>query len=204
MKITQILRRRGHIYEVHFDDNTYINLDKSFFETLSIKAGDEISDEKANDLEDRSDLIRCKNRAFYYLSNSSISEKNLRAKLLKTGFAQWCVEETVKRCSQLGYINDENYALRLKEKCDENNLSNRAIKEKLITSGISSEKAKEICVYDSLLEQRKIENLLNSKYKNRIYETEGVRKVTNALMRRGFLFSDINSVLKLDLFSSEE
>lgn len=204
MKITQILRRRGHIYEVHFDDNTYINLDKSFFETLSIKAGDEISDEKANDLEDRSDLIRCKNRAFYYLSNSSISEKNLRAKLLKTGFAQWCVEETVKRCSQLGYINDENYALRLKEKCDENNLSNRAIKEKLITSGISSEKAKEICVYDSLLEQRKIENLLNSKYKNRLYETEGVRKVTNALMRRGFLFSDINSVLKLDLFGSEE
>ena len=204
MKITQILRRRGHIYEVRFDDDTYINLDKSFFETLSIKAGDEISDEKANDLEDRSDLIRCKNRAFYYLSNSSISEKNLRAKLLKTGFAQWCVEETVKRCSQLGYINDENYALRLKEKCDENNLSNRAIKEKLITSGISSEKAKEICVYDSLLEQRKIENLLNSKYKNRLYETEGVRKVTNALMRRGFLFSDINSVLKLDLFGSEE
>ncbi len=204
MKITEILRRRSHIYEVRFDDGTYINLDKSFFETLSIKAGDEISEEKANDLEDRSDLIRCKNRAFYYLSNSSISEKNLRAKLLKTGFAQWCVNETVKRCSQLGYINDENYALRLKEKCDENNLSNRAVKEKLITSGISSEKAKEICLYDSLLEQKKIENLLNSKYKNRLYETEGVRKVTNALMRRGFLFSDINSVLKLDLFSSEE
>ncbi len=204
MKVTEILRRRGHILEVRFDDGTYINLDKSFFETLSLKAGDEISEDAANDLEDRSDFLRCKNRAFYYLSNSSISEKNLRAKLLKTGFAPWCVEETVKRCKELGYINDESYALRLKEKCDENNLSNRATKEKLITSGISSERAKEICIYDSLFEQEKIRNLLNSKYKNKLYETEGVRKVTNSLIRSGFLFSDINSVMKLDVFNSEE
>ncbi len=204
MKVTEILRRRGHIFEVRFDDGTYINLDKSFFETLSLKAGDEISEETANDLEDHSDFLRCKNRAFYYLSNSSISEKNLRAKLLKTGFAHRCVEETVKRCKELGYINDESYALRLKEKCDENNLSNRAAKEKLITSGISSEKAKEICVYDSFFEQEKIRNLLNSKYKNKLYETEGVRKVTNSLIRNGFLFSDINSVLKLDLLDSKE
>ena len=204
MKITEILRRRGHIVEMRFDDNTYINLDKSFFETLTVKVGDEISEEVANDLEDSSDLLRCKNRAFYYLSNSSISEKKLRAKLLKTGFAQWCVEQTLNRCKELGYINDESYALRLKEKYDENNISNRATKEKLINSGISSEKAKEICVYDSLNEQQKIRNLLNNKYKNRLYETEGVRKVTNALIRGGFLFSDINSVMKLDFESSEE
>ena len=204
MKITEILRRRGHIVEMRFDDGTYINLDKSFFETLTFKAGDEISEDKANELEDASDLLRCKNRAFYYLSNSSISEKKLRAKLLKTGFAQWCVEEAINRCKELGYINDENYALRLKEKCDENNFSNRATKEKLINSGISTEKAKELCVYDSLFEQEKIRNLIGSKYKNRIYETEGVRKVTNALIRGGFTFSDINSVLKLDFESSEE
>ena len=204
MKVTEILRRRGHILEDRFDDGTYINLDKSFFETLSLKAGDEISEDTANDLEDRSDFLRCKNRAFYYLSNSSISEKNLRAKLLKTGFAPWCVEETVKRCKELGYINDQSYALRLKEKYDENNLSNRAIKEKLINSGISSEKAKALCVYDSDFEQEKIRNLLNSKYKNKLYETESVRKVTNALIRSGFTFSDINSVMKLDVFNSEE
>ncbi len=204
MKITEIIRRRGHIIEMRFDDDTYINLDKSFFETLTFKVGDQITEDQANDLEDSSDLIRCKNRAFYYLSNSSISEKNLRAKLLKTGFAQWCVEQTVNRCRQLGYINDDSFALRLKEKYDENNISNRAAKEKLINSGISSEKAKEICVYDSDFEQEKIKNLLNTKYKNRLYETEGVRKVTNALIRGGFSFSDINSVMKLELSGCEE
>ena len=204
MIITEILRRRGRIIEVRFDDGTYINLDKSFFNSVALKVGEEISEEKANDLEDNSDLLRCKNRAFYYLSNSSISEKNLRAKLVKAGFAPWCVEQTIERCRQLGYINDEGYALRLKEKCDENYLSNRATREKLINSGISTERAKEICVYDSFFEQEKIKNLLNSKYKNRLYETEGVRKVTNALIRSGFVFSDINSVMKLDLDTSEE
>ena len=204
MKITEILPRRGRIFEVRFDDGTYINLDKTFFESLSLKAGDQISDEKANELEDLSDMKRCKNRAFYYLSNSSMSEKNLRAKLLKSGFAPRCVEKVVERCKQLLYIDDHSFAQRVKEKCDQNNFSNRATADKLIISGISGEKVKEICLYDSFSEQEKIKHLLKTKYEKKLSTKEEIQKVIASLQRKGFLFSDINSVLRSYTYTTEE
>lgn len=204
MKIIKILPRRKRIYEVRFDDGTYINLDKDFFETLGLKEEDQISEDRANELEDTSDLLRCKNRAFYYLSNSSVSEKKLSEKLLNGGFPAACVEKTIKRCKQLGYINDESFALRVKEKCDQNCFSNRKTIEKLIISGISVQGAKEICIYDSSFEQEKIRSLLDTKYKNKLSQETDIKKVTNSLLRNGFLFSDIKSVLKLEFDTSEE
>lgn len=204
MKITEILPRWGRIYEVRLSDGTYINLDKTFFESLSLKTGDEISENRANELEDRSDLIRCKNRAFYYLSNSSMSENNLRAKLLKSGFAPDCVEQVIKRCKELLYIDDQSYALRLKERCDQNNLSNRATADKLIMSGVSVEKVKEICLYDSFAEQEKIKKLIETKYEKKLSTKEDIRKSINSLQRKGFLFSDINSVMRNYIYSTEE
>ena len=52
MKITQILPRRSRLYEVRFDDGTYINLDRAYAERLSLAEGQDISEEKANAMED--------------------------------------------------------------------------------------------------------------------------------------------------------
>ena len=85
MKITQLLRRRGHIYEVRFDDGTYINLDVSIVEQKNLAVGSVLSDAESFALEDESDLIRCTSRALYYLSRSGKSEKALYDKLIKAG-----------------------------------------------------------------------------------------------------------------------
>lgn len=196
MKIIKMLPKRGRIYEVHLDDGTYINLDRAFADSLNIRCNMEISDSKANELEDESDLIRCKNRALYYLTASSISEKKLVEKLTKAGFSAKTVKEAAKRIKELGLINDDDFALRLMEKCGEKNLSHKGTVEKMVLSGISRDKAKEICVYDSLFEQEKIENLLNGKYKNKICTPEDIKKTANALYRNGFKFSDVQAVIK--------
>lgn len=196
MKITQILPRRSRLYEVRFDDGTYINLDRAYAERLSLAEGQDISEEKANAMEDESDLIRCKNRAMYYLRESDLSEKRLREKLLKAGFEERFVLSATERLKELSYIDDGRFARRLYEKCQESGLSDRQAKEKLVKAGISRETAKEVCVYSAVDEQKKIRRLLNTKYRNKITDEEGIRKTAAALSRRGFAFSDIKAVIK--------
>ncbi len=196
MKIIKMLPRRGRIYEVQLSDGTYINLDRAFADSMGICCNMELSDEKANSLEDESDLIRCKNRALYYISQSNISEKKLTEKLIKAGFLPQIVKKATARIKELGLINDDDYAVRLLERCNEKNLSGRNTLEKMVMSGISRDKAKEMCIYDSVAEQKKIEALLKSKYKNKLSTQQDVKKTADSLCRNGFKFSDVRAVMK--------
>lgn len=195
MKITKILPRRGRIYEVRLSDGTYINLDCAYADGLNLSEGMCVSEEKANAMEDESDLIRCKNRAVYYLSQSDISEKKLREKLLAAGFEQRFVSLTIERLKELSYINDESYSQRFFEKCRAAGLSYRQSVEKMVQAGINRQTAKEVCVYSPKDEQEKICRLINTKYRSKLKEHDGIRKTTAALVRRGFAFSDIRAVL---------
>ena len=196
MKIIKMLRKRGHIYEVRFDDGTYINLDIDLAHLKNICEGMLISDAQAFELEDESELIRCKNRALYILGQRDISEKKLREKLLKAGFEERFIIDTLKRMKELCYIDDKSYGEKLKNSCYESGLSARASVSKLISSGIDTSSAKELCFYDSSIEQKKITRVINKSYKNKLDTPENVQKTAAALARKGFLFSDIRAVLK--------
>ncbi len=196
MKITKMLRRRGHIYEVRFDDDTYINVDVSLAEGKNLCEGGILSDEEAFALEDESEQLRCTSRALFYLSQSDRSEKGLFDKLIKAGFEERFVKNTVERMKELNYIDDTSYAQRLFKKCCEQGISSKVCVKKLCEAGISYTTAKEICIYDSTLEQEKIRRLLNKKYRSSLNDKEGIRKTALSLGRRGFGFSDIRAVLK--------
>ena len=147
MKITNMLRRKGHIYEVRFDDDTYINVDVALADGKNLQEGDFISEEEAFALEDESEQLRCTSRALFYLSKSDRSEKGLYDKLVKAGFEPQFVKKTVERMKELSYIDDDSYAQRLFKKCCEQALSSKVCVKKLCEAGISYTAAKEICVY---------------------------------------------------------
>lgn len=196
MKITKMLRRRGHIYEVRFDDDTYINVDITVAEEKGLKEGMEIDDNGAFALEDESDMARCTSRALFYLSRSDKSEKALYDKLIKAGFSKNAVCHTLKRMKELSYINDDDYAVRQASRLNDAGFSKRETINRLIKAGISLDKAKEVCDFSANAEQEKIRRLIEKKYKDKILNSDSVQKTAAALSRRGFLFSDIRAVLK--------
>ncbi len=196
MKITKMLRRRGHIYEVRFDDDTYINVDVTLAQEKNLNEGDFISEEDSFALEDESEQLRCNNRALFYLSKSDKSEKGLYDKLVKAGFGPRFAKKSVERMKELSYIDDDSYAHRLFKKCCEQGLSNKMCVKKLCEAGISYAETKEICLYDSALEQEKIKKLIVKKYSSKVTDKEDIRKTAASLGRRGFVFSDIRAVLK--------
>lgn len=196
MKITKLLRRRGHIYEVRFDDDTYINVDKTLAEEKNLKVGNSFTDDEIFALEDESEIMRCTSRALYYLSSSDKSEKALYDKLIKAGFMKTAVEKTIERMKELSYINDEEFAVRQERKFSEMGFSKRECVNRLVKAGIPYDKAKEVCRDSSDDEKEKIKKLIEKKYKSKISSPEEVQKTVAALLRRGFVFSDVKAVLR--------
>ncbi len=197
MKITEIIKRRGHLREVRFDDGTYILLDKKLFEEAALKTGDDISEEKADFLEDASDDLRCKNRAMYYLSGSDYSVSALKKKLFSAGFSEPYVSRTVNRLKELSLLDDNRYCERFVEYSREQNLSEREIKEKAKLKGIPFDIIKEVMENDGKAEVQRIADLLLKKYINKLSSEQDAEKVIAALARKGFRFSDIRDAIRM-------
>ncbi len=196
MRVTEILKRRGHLYEVRFDDGTYILLDKQFLEDRCYKVGMEIDEEQADKDEAESDIIRAKNRALYYLSGSDYSRKGLSDKLKTAGFPPFAVEKAVLRMEELGFLDDVRFASRFAERCNEQCLSYRETVEKLVLKGVDRDTAKQAAEVFKQNETEKIKQLLNRKYSAKLDGENGAEKVVAALMRKGFSVYDIKSALK--------
>ena len=62
--------------------------------------------------------------------------------------------------------------------------------------GISSDIIKEISSEDETDEREKLARLIETKYKTKLNSEKDVEKVFAALVRKGFSYSDIKSVLK--------
>lgn len=196
MKITQILKRRGRLNEIRFDDGTYILLDRQFFLESGLKEDDDISEEKADSLEAESDFLRCKNRAMYYLSGGDYTEKTMLQKLKAAGFEQEYVYKTVIRLKELGLINDLRFAVRFIERAREKNLSEREIKEKAMLKGVPGDILREVLDSGETDEVERIKALLLGKYANKLNDEESSEKVIAALIRKGFKFSDVRTAVR--------
>lgn len=197
MKITQILKRRGRLNEIRFDDGTYILLDRQFFLESGLKEDDDISEERADSLEAESDFLRCKNRAMYYLSGGDYTEKAMSQKLKSAGFHGEFVKKTIARLKELGLIDDFRFAQRFVERARENNFSEREIKEKAMLKGVPSDVLRDALGENETDEVERIKALLSGRYAKKLSDSESVEKVIAALLRKGFNFSDIRTAVRL-------
>jgi regulatory protein len=130
--------------------------------------------------------------ALRILSRRDYSCSELRNKLIEKGFGPELVEETLKRCFELGYLNDERFAAnraislmrqgravgyRLLQ-----DLRQRGIGEELAESALA--KARE-----TLDEDRLLDEILSRRFADFNYNAAPARekrRVVNFLQRRGF------------------
>lgn len=194
MKILSIKSGKKHLDHIILEDGTELSLDKDIVEAKKLCPGFDITDPE--DIQFESDYARAKSRALWYLSRSDHSEKALRDKLIAAGFGPVASAEAVNRMAELGLIDDERYARRLAEYLSASGSSKREIRYKLSMKGISSDIIKEISSEDETDEREKLARLIETKYKTKLNSEKDVEKVFAALVRKGFSYSDIKSVLK--------
>jgi len=135
------------------------------------------------------------NRALWYLGRRDYGVKELRQRLLrprpnKPLPCEEDVDRAIERMLELDLLNDGRYAGRLAEALSRKGYGARGIAYELKRRGIEEEIA--LPAHDS----ERIRELLQSKYAAKLGDEKGRQAVFNALIRKGFNYTDVKKALR--------
>lgn len=195
-KVISVKKEKKHLSEVLFENGTSLMLDSQYCVEQGIFPDIFIDEEQEKEHKKNSDIKRAKSLAMWYLSRADHSEKALRDKLKRAGFNIGAVNTAINRMKELSLIDDEKLAFRLAPLLLSANNSPRQAVEKLVLKGISRDIAKAAVGETENDPKEQIENLLKGQYRNKLSNEKDIERTFNALIRRGFSFSDVKSVMR--------
>ncbi len=196
MQITEIIKEKKHLCRVKTDVGSNVLLDADYIYEKSIKVGDEITEEALQSHFAESDYKRALSRSIWYIERGSLSEKKLKEKLKTAGFTEKSVLCAAERMKSLGLIDDIAFAERLAENLLASCVSKREALFKMQNKGIPTDIAKSALEEFECDAADQLRALVKKKYLNKLSTDGGAQKVFAALVRKGFSYADIKTVLK--------
>ena len=192
MTILKVLKSRKHQHLIITDECEFL-LDDNTVEEHKLKAGIKINAEQMEGLKLHSDCTRALSKASWLLSQRDYTEKGLLDKL-RADYSEYAMRYAIGQLKSVGAIDDMRYAENMAMYYAEyKNLSKKGIKNELIKKGISREIA-ENCAEN--IEYDPIESavqIIKQKYPNFSADEAVERRMTAALLRRGFTYREINT-----------
>lgn len=196
MIIVSAEKQKKHLTRLVFADGSEILLDSGVCDNRALRAGSEITEEKLNELKYESEYERAKERALWYLDRADRTEKALFQKLVTAGFDKRASAEVIARLKELGLVDDTRFAENFAGRCRDACVSPREAVSKMLAKGVPYEIAKAAADNSDTDEEEQLRRLIEKKYARKLGEENGARKVYAALIRKGFSFSAVRSVLK--------
>ncbi|MCL2484764.1 MAG: recombination regulator RecX [Endomicrobia bacterium] len=202
MKITKtekILSKKD-FFKVFFDNGENILLSADIIVKFGLNQGVEVSDDTYKEILAADKAYRVVFDALTLVSRCSYSAKSLSDKLLLKGYEKDNIKSAVARLTELGYINDEKFALAYAKYLSEKGKGEYAVKQALEEKGISKELISN--ALDSLKTEaepyEQIIETIKRKFKDfNIKDKNEVRKIASFFLRRGFASEDISKALRL-------
>ena len=161
-------------------------------------AEDNRIDEEVYDILRKLVIKRAKLRAMHLLSDMGRTESQLRTKLKQGGYPDEAVEEAIRYVKSFGYINDAEYVRSFidsrKEKKSKKEIY-AALKQKGVDSDIIEQVFEEMD-YGEEDSRQAIEALMRKRnYNPYSADLKEKQKLMGYLMRKGFRYEEVNSVL---------
>lgn len=192
MKISHT-KGRGKKIHLLLDDEYQITTDIDFWAEHYFKDGTEITQEEWESLTESIYYKKAVDKCYDLLSRRDHSVKELKTKLLRT-VDEKNADKAIEKMLELGYLDDEKYARNLvKYLAQTRNMSKNHIKQEMFKRGIPNE------IINSVMEDYEFDNvscvvdLILTKYRNKLNNEDGNKKVIASLMRKGFSYSDIKN-----------
>lgn len=187
---------RGKKIHILIDDEYRITTDIDFWAENFYKDGEEISEEQYQQLTDAIYYKKALDKCYDLLSRRDHSIKELKTKLLRT-VDEVNADKAIDKMIEYGYLNDEKYAENLvKYLSQSKNMSSYFIKQEMYKRGISSEIVADLFEEIEIDNIHSVEELILTKYKNKINSDDGIKKVISSLMRKGFSYYDIRKAFE--------
>ena len=184
---------------MRFEDGTVLRLYRQTVQDFGLYAGLELSDEEMNKLRVAAGAMSAKMRAVRIVAASAVSKGDLERRLVQKGEKPEDAKRAVLWMSEMDLVDDEKTARQIVQKCIHKGYGISRAKQMLYEKRVPKE------YWDAALEEYPpqtdaIVSFLKTKLKNSA-DPEEIRKVFDALIRRGHSYGEIRkafSMLSLD------
>ena len=176
------------------EDGSILRVGQQEIADFALYAGRELTEEEAAALTAGLRSRQMRERALELLSRKPQSRRELTRKLNEWGAGPEEADAVCDRMEELGYLNEAAYAARIVEVYSARGFGEKKLRDELYRRGVPREEWDEALarVEDSA---QAIDDFLQKKLTGWTGDRKQLQKVTAALARRGFSWSDIRDAL---------
>ena len=176
------------------EDGSILRVGQQEIADFALYAGRELTEEEAAALTAGLRSRQMRERALELLSRKPQSRRELTRKLNEWGAGPEEADAVCDRMEELGYLNEAAYAARIVEVYSARGFGEKKLRDELYRLGVPREEWDEALarVEDST---QAIDDFLQKKLTGWTGDRKQLQKVTAALARRGFSWSDIRDAL---------
>ena len=200
--------KQGKANKIHIyvDEEYRATVDSDFWYSEKYRNYKEINEEELTELLNTVSFRRAYNKGLDFLSRRPYGTKELIKKLCEKGHDKESAQKACERLTELGLLNDEEYARILaNDLLERKSYSIKRIKQELAFRGIDREIVENTVDTLDNDPQRSIIILLKKKYINRLNDEKGKKRTIDALLRLGYSYSDIKNALnQISEFDGED
>ena len=182
-------RKKGRVL-VFLEDGACLKITEQELLDFGLRPGDELDDQRLDQLKEAAGVSNVKAAAADLIGKRAMSRHDLERKLQEKGASQAEARYAAEWLEAIGALNDADYAAILVRHCAGLGYGPARIREKLREKGVPRE------LWDEALDQagdsaEQVDRFLAAKLRGRTPEEAEKRRLTSALLRRGFSWGDI-------------
>ena len=183
--------KRGRVL-VFLADGACLKITEQELLDFGLRAGDELDQGTLGRLKEAAGVSNVKATAADLIGKRAMSRRNLERKLKEKGASEADARYAAEWLEAIGAINDAEYAALLARHCADLGYGPARVREKLYEKGVPRE------LWDDALDQlpdpsAAIDRFLESKLRGRLPEEKEKKRLTDALLRRGYAWGDVKS-----------
>ncbi|MCL2046397.1 MAG: recombination regulator RecX [Oscillospiraceae bacterium] len=185
---------KSSIYIIYFDDGTEMSMNANQLGLHGIHEGKEFTQEEYAHFRIEVELGESKAKALQTLGSRQLSSREIQKRLISKGYSPEIAEMTSDWLNDIGLINDEEYGKSIARHYAQKGYGQARIRQELFKRGIERE------LWEQSLEE--IEGSEDAVFtfierKLRTGDSEkDIERITAALVRRGYSYSEAKETLR--------
>ena len=183
--------KRGRVL-VFLADGACLKITEQELLDFGLRAGDELDETTLARLKEAAGVSNVKATAADLIGKRAMSRTSLEKKLKEKGASEAEARYAAEWLEAIGAINDADYAALLVRHCADLGYGPARTREKLYEKGVPRE------LWDEAMDQlpdngEQIDRFLQSKLRGRMPDEKEKKRLTDALLRRGYSWGDVKA-----------
>ena len=183
--------KRGRVL-VFLEDGACLKITEQELLDFDLRAGDDLNEATLARLKEAAGVSNVRATAADLIGKRAMSRASLEKKLKEKGASEADARYAAEWLEAIGAINDADYAALLVRHCADLGYGPARVREKLYEKGVPRE------LWEDALDQmpdngEQIDRFLQSKLRGRTPDEREKKRLTDALLRRGYSWGDVKA-----------